>query len=133
MTCLRIQFIHMHTTCHLYSFVYECSNPHFLGWMTLSSNKEFEKSSYHYRYLINMKQKSDIICKKVFTTISIHNDILHYMEARLVNELESMGIGRPSTFASIVETIQHKKQKNHNVFNYANFRIIIKRAINKLF
>lgn len=96
-------------TCYPYSFVYECSNPHFLGWMTLSSNKEFEKSSYHYRYLINMQQNSDIVCKKVFTTISIHNDLLHYTEARLVNELESMGIGRPSTFASIVETIQQKK------------------------
>ena len=34
---------------------------------------------------------------------------LHYTEAKLVNLLEEQGIGRPSTFSSIVEKIQERE------------------------
>jgi DNA topoisomerase-1 len=37
-----------------------------------------------------------------------HNKHVHFTEAGLVKKLEEMGIGRPSTYASLVETIQDR-------------------------
>lgn len=39
---------------------------------------------------------------------AFHNKHSHYTEASLIRKLEDMGIGRPSTFASIVDTIQDR-------------------------
>ena len=39
---------------------------------------------------------------------AFHNKHSHYTEASLIRKLEEMGIGRPSTFASIVDTIQDR-------------------------
>lgn len=42
------------------------------------------------------------------STVSFHNRHSHYTEASLISKLEELGIGRPSTFASLVETIQDR-------------------------
>jgi DNA topoisomerase-1 len=51
-----------------------------------------------------------------------------YTEASLVKELEAKGIGRPSTYASIIETIQHReyviKQQNALVPTFTAFAVV---------
>jgi len=42
------------------------------------------------------------------SAVSFHNKHSHYTEASLISKLEELGIGRPSTFASLVETIQDR-------------------------
>jgi DNA topoisomerase-1 len=42
------------------------------------------------------------------STVVVRNKHQHYTEASLIHKLEELGIGRPSTFASIVETIQDR-------------------------
>ena len=46
--------------------------------------------------------------KKVVSNVSLKDTKSHYTEAKLVNILEDNGIGRPSTFSSIVEKIQER-------------------------
>jgi DNA topoisomerase-1 len=46
--------------------------------------------------------------KRIMTKCSLRNTKSHYTESGLVQLLEKMGIGRPSTFSSIVDKIQER-------------------------
>ena len=62
-----------------------------------------------YNFLNNLKN-GRIICRGKIVSEMIMNDMkMHYTEARLIQLLEERGIGRPSTFASLVEKIQDRK------------------------
>ena len=55
-----------------------------------------------------IKQNSVIPYKKICARVSIKGSKQHYTEARLVQLLEEKGIGRPSTFSSLVDKIQER-------------------------
>lgn len=79
----------------------------FLGWKIVENKKPDEKES-QYNYLQSLKQNSLMPYKKVVSNVSLKDTKSHYTEAKLVNVLEENGIGRPSTFSSIVEKIQER-------------------------
>jgi DNA topoisomerase-1 len=88
-------------------FIYKTEQPIFLGWQIIETNKKTDENIY--QYVINLKQNSIMLPKKIeskFTMIELKS---HYSEARLVQLLEDKGIGRPSTFASLVEKLQERK------------------------
>ena len=82
----------------------------FLGWKIVNNNND-EK---HYNYLKNIKEGiidyKKIICKETLKELKSH-----YSEAHLVQLLEQKGIGRPSTFSSLLEKIQERNyvKKEH--------------------
>lgn len=89
-------------------FVFKAEQPIFLGWQIIQK-KDNETESKHYQFLQTLKQNVSINPKKIdskFTMIELKS---HYTEARLVQLLEEKGIGRPSTFASLVDKIQERK------------------------
>jgi len=92
------------TFCNYY-FSYKCDKPVFLGWQIIKNNI----SDSFYDYLSRLQIGSKLILKKAVANVSIGNQHLHYSEAKLVSTLEKKGIGRPSTFASIVDKIQDRK------------------------
>ena len=47
----------------------------------------------------------EVICQRVSAEVAIHGKKTHFTEASLIKKLEDIGIGRPSTFASLVDTI----------------------------
>jgi DNA topoisomerase-1 len=47
------------------------------------------------------------------STVTMRNHTSHYTEASLIQKLEDLGIGRPSTFASLVDTIQTRGYVKH--------------------
>ena len=75
----------------------------FLGWKAVNGIEE-EK---YYDYFQNMKEEvinyKKITCKQTLKELKSH-----YSEAHLVQLLEQKGIGRPSTFSSLLEKIQER-------------------------
>jgi DNA topoisomerase-1 len=87
-------------------FTYKSEIVHFLGWKTVKQTTENDK---YYHYLQSIKKNTILKYKKIQSTVVITGVKLHYTEARLIQLLEEKGIGRPSTFSSIVEKIQERE------------------------
>ena len=87
-------------------YSYVCEVPHFLGWKVVDYKPTKEEKHYH--YLLNLNKMNEIPYKKISVVSTMHQKIGHYCESRLVQQLEKCGIGRPSTFASLVDKIQDR-------------------------
>jgi DNA topoisomerase-1 len=61
-----------------------------------------------YTYLQALKPMSSLSYKKIKAINHLTETKQHYTEAKLVSLLEEKGIGRPSTFSSLVEKIQER-------------------------
>jgi DNA topoisomerase-1 len=80
--------------------------PIFMGWRGLDSNVDVVKEQTAGAALVlYMKSQKEVICQRVSAEVAIHGKKTHYTEATLIKRLEDVGIGRPSTFASLVETL----------------------------
>ena len=90
-------------------FIYKVEKPIFLGWLIVENKKDDDKDNNVYEYI--SKLKTDIIFKpkKIDAKCTMIELKPHYTEAHLVKLLEDKGIGRPSTFASLVDKIQERK------------------------
>ena len=85
---------------------------HFLGWQIVKNKKDAKDSKEikDYNYLLQLQQNSQIVYKKIMTVFSLKGEgQRHFTEARLIQLLEEKGIGRPSTYASIIDKIQERK------------------------
>ena len=80
----------------------------FLGWKIVENKKTDEKES-QFNYLQTLKQNVVMPYKKLTANVLLKDTKSHYTEAKLVNILEENGIGRPSTFSSIVDKIQERE------------------------
>ncbi len=58
--------------------------------------------------LPNLEEKERLTPKSITSNQHFTEPPLRYSEARLIKELEEQGIGRPSTYALIIETIQDR-------------------------
>ena len=88
---------------HDATYKYSAENNIFLGWKAVLGIEE-EK---YYEYLKNIKE-GVINYKKITCKQTLKELKSHFSEARLVQLLEQKGIGRPSTFSSLVEKIQER-------------------------
>jgi DNA topoisomerase-1 len=82
----------------------------FPGWKVVSKKylNEIKGENKEYQYLQIVKQNEHIPYKKMMSRVTLKGSKLHYTEARLVQLLEEKGIGRPSTFSSLVDKIQER-------------------------
>ena len=79
----------------------------FPGWKAVNGVEE-EK---YYNFLQTLKEGS-INYKKITSKQTLKDLKSHYTEARLVQLLEQKGIGRPSTFSSLIDKIQERNYVN---------------------
>jgi DNA topoisomerase-1 len=77
----------------------------FPGWKIVDG---YEKENPHYHYLQNIKKNSILPYNKIKSTVTMNELKSHYTEATLIKLLEEKGIGRPSTFSSLIEKIQKR-------------------------
>ena len=87
-------------------FSYTSELIEFPGWKIVA--KKYDTDNKEFLYLQNIKQGSIIPYKKMCSRVAIKGLKQHYTEARLVQLLEEKGIGRPSTFSSLVDKIQER-------------------------
>jgi DNA topoisomerase-1 len=83
----------------------------FPGWLAISLSNKFVGLDEEkvYQILFNLKQSTaSTKCIKIVSKVSMKETKQHYTEARLVQLLEDNGIGRPSTFSSLVDKIQER-------------------------
>jgi DNA topoisomerase-1 len=102
-------------------FIYKTEQPVFLGWKIVekkykkredtntNTNTNTNTDTKNYQFIQSLKQNVSINPKKIESKFNLIEIKSHYTEARLVQLLEENGIGRPSTFASIVDKIQERK------------------------
>ncbi len=92
-------------------YTYTLEIPVQLGWKKVDAMKTTTvlQEDPASEKLFFESQKGNIIpYNKIESICSIGSRHSHYSEASLINKLEELGIGRPSTFASIVETIKDR-------------------------
>ena len=74
----------------------------FDGW------KKTSKREGYYEFLKNIPENTELQCKKMASDFIV-TSTNHYSEGSLIREMEKRGIGRPSTFASLVNKIQDRR------------------------
>ena len=92
-----------------YTYTHEI--PLFLGWKIMGDKKldiDIQNQANGLYMFFKTQLKNNIKYNWIESVVSMKNKHTHYTEASLINKLEAMGIGRPSTFSSIVSTIQDR-------------------------
>ena len=87
-----------------HTYKYSCEQVVFPGWKIVGG---YDEESPEYNFLRTMK-KQKLNYNKITSKVTMKELKSHYTEARLVQLLEQNGIGRPSTFSSLVDKIQER-------------------------
>ena len=121
-------------------YTHDIEVPHFPGWKIVNqwSEAEFkqlrEKQQGIVQYVSHLQPNSAITPNRIEAEYTEPRPPYYYTESSLIEKLESIGIGRPSTFATLVDTIQErgyvkKQDLEGRLVNYTDYIAITNSAI----
>jgi DNA topoisomerase-1 len=113
----RTANIHMKEDADEFAWSASWKNTEFQGWQRLGatakldddSDDDSESSSNQWKQAQQIKDRTPLTWSTVQANPKTSKASPRFTEATLIRELEHKGIGRPSTFASLVETLFDKK------------------------
>jgi len=101
-----------HRDIHHLQFQYTTSQNNFYGWKIFASHTSSSEENTRYNYLNSLRYSAtnNVKCHKLkIYPKSIPNHNMYYTEAKIINKLEMLGIGRPSTYASLTDKLFERK------------------------
>jgi DNA topoisomerase-1 len=110
----------------------------FFGFMMVYQegvdDKEIEDAAAE-RLLPPMKEGQILLLKEVIPTQHFTEPAPRYTEASLVKSLEEHGIGRPSTYASIIATLKNREyvELNNKRFHATDIGMVVSRFLTNYF
>jgi len=109
MTDSIIETLNVYITAPLtYKYRHQEERIIFSGWLIINGYNTDDKIFNYLNSLLECKLKY----KQITAKINIQNFKNHYTESKLIQLLEKNGIGRPSTFSSLISKIQERKYVN---------------------
>ena len=109
--CCIKDAIYKSVTCKLtapigYKYSFSTEKVVFPGWKIVEG---YDNESPFFTYIQSLSSNNIIPYKKIISKTSFKNTKSHYNEADIIKLLEEKGIGRPSTFASLLDKIQERE------------------------
>ena len=90
------------------SYSHTLEMPLFLGWKQVSIKTLEQTEIIGLKMYLKTLLDRPLSYSKIESNVVIRNKVSYYSESSLIKKLEDLGIGRPSTFAMIVDTIQER-------------------------
>jgi len=94
-------------------YKYDLDIPTHLGWKRVhttieefDSQQQSASSLYHY---IHHMDGEIVSFQKLTSHVQVKERNVYFTEANLIQKMEKMGIGRPSTYSSLIETVQERQ------------------------
>ena len=82
--------------------------PVFMGWKIVNTRETSIDEINGLKLYLKSLQSNPVSWTKIKSNVVVRNKTSYYTEASLIKRLEDLGIGRPSTFATLIETIQDR-------------------------